>query len=289
MKWMKRTVLLITMLVMLSCVTVSAAGSPVFSCSYVQKSAGSFYIDVKCNDNISAALFTLAFDGNTAVYQGIEAVNASSTLRDNPSDRKVAVCLADSGAVKDKLCRLRFKALAAGDARFTLHIEQAADENAKPVVCSQDDILTVNLSKQDVEAAAAADDASGGSASRTSRSKQSSSSRSANGRSFITTRDEADDEDDEDGVATAKTGGAFDKRSNHPWRYVAIGAAAVVLILLLVAIGIYLGKKQAAKNIPQAPDEPPTPPEERSAAEEEPLPAPAEKQALIEELNQEVK
>ena len=269
---MKRIVLLITMMLMLFGVTVRAADNPSFSCAYSAGSGSTFYIDISCSGGVSASVFTLTYDGALAEYRGVEAEKKTSTVRDNPTSGKVAVCIVDSGSLRDRICRLKFKSLAAGTARFTLHIDQAADSDAQLLSGFHDDSVTVELLKNGTSS-------SGSSAKgNSSRSSRSTSSRSQKDRIS------GDAEDDgEDVKIRDYRGGVFDTNPYRVWRYILIGAAAVLLCVVLVVLGIKIGKKSyLIKKDDKDHPEPPLPPPSEDLT-------PEEKQAIIDELNEEIK
>ena len=76
---MKKTVLLIMLIVMLSCVTVRAADSLSFSCEYAPKSENSstFSVGVGCGSKT----FALADDDAKAACRGIKAAKSTFDLR----------------------------------------------------------------------------------------------------------------------------------------------------------------------------------------------------------------
>lgn len=271
---MKRIVLLITMMLMLCGVTVRAADNPSFSCAYSAGSGSTFYIDISCSGGVSASVFTLTYDGALAEYRGVEAEKKTSTVRDNPTSGKVAVCIVDSGSLRDRICRLKFKSLAAGTARFTLHIDQAADSDAQLLSGFHDDSVTVELLKSGTSSSGSS---AKGSSSRSSRS---SSSRSQKDR--ISGEDEDDDEDEDIQIRNSRSG-VFDTNPYRFWRYILIGAAAVLLCVVLVVLGIKIGKKSyLIKKDDKDHPEPPLPPPSEDLT-------PEEKQAIIDELNEEIK
>lgn len=269
---MKRIVLLITMMLMLCGVTVRAADNPSFSCAYSAGSGSTFYVDIRCSGGASAAVFTLTYDRTLAEYRGVEAEKKSSAVRDNPTSGKVAVCIADSGTFKDRLCRMKFKSLAAGTAKFTLHVDQAADSSARILSGIRDDTLTVELSNNGASSSSGSVKNSGG------RSSRSTSSRSQKDRIS------GDAEDDgEDVKIRDYRGGVFDTNPYRVWRYILIGAAAVLLCVVLVVLGIKIGKKSyLIKKDDKDHPEPPLPPPSEDLT-------PEEKQAIIDELNEEIK
>ena len=268
---MRRTVWLTAIFVMLFSMTVRAADSPAFSCAYAQKTSGTFYVDISCDTKITAAVFTLRFDSGKVRYMDLETVQSTATSRADSTNDKVTVCLADSSAADGKLCRLRFKALSAGEARFSLSVEQAADCAAQPLNGIRGDILTADLSEKD--AASVTDDNN-----RQPTVKAPASSRSVSGRSTIATRDEEGEEE-----AAAKPGGVFDLRSRSG---IPLIAGAVALALALVALGIMIGKKMSRKDVPKTPGDDAEPTRQEPSVSR---PTPEEKQAIIDELNQEIK
>ncbi len=274
----KRTVLLTAIMVMLFCVTVRAADSPSFSCAYVPKSENSsmFTVEVSCDDKVSAAVFSLSYDEAIAEYKGVEAVQNTSTIRDNPAPGKVNVCVADSGSVEGKLCRLRFKALAEGKMTFTLCVEQAADSNARLISGVRGDTLTVDPGQRRSASSG------GSSRSRSASPSRSSSSRLPSGSSTLAT----DNEDRYEIEPRVSRGGTFDVRPSQPWRYILIGAGAVALVVILIAIGVRIGRKLPEKSDEKPSLEDPESPDEPQS--NTPDLTPEEKQALINELNQEI-
>ena len=268
---MKRTVLLMLILVALFCVPVRAADSLSFFCAYVPASASdeTFSIEVSCSDKASAAVLSLSYDGAKVAYQGAEAVSGTSTVRDHPTGGRVTVCIADSGSVK-KLCRLRFKPLAAGETRFTLLAEQAADSRARLVTDLTGASLTVNLPKKK---AAAARTSSGSD----KRNSKSTSSRGSNGSSSIRKRSESEEKADD---LPDRRGGTFDLRRAREPRYSWMGTA--ILIPALIALGAFIRKKPTAEKAQSPPEEGAEPPQPAELT-------PEEMQAIISELNDEIK
>ena len=233
---MKRlTAWLTVMLLLFAGLHCSAAGG--FTCEYSPKSEkGSlFFIDISSSVEVSAAVMELRFDDSIAEYREVSAVEKSSTVRAARSDGCVKIALADSGAVKDKICRVGFKAVRKGSCTFALHISQATDAEPKLISGLSDYSLDVDFGEEDIASSSVSSKAT---SSRVDRSSSRSSIKVGADNS-----DDIDGNDDE----SSHNGGVFDLRQNHALKYILIGAGIVILIAALVFAGVLWGRKTANK------------------------------------------
>lgn len=263
---MRRVIAAFAALVICLFCAVCSAKEIGFSCEYTPKSEKSsvFYIDVICEREVSAAVFSLDYDEKFVSFRSVDATESTTTVRGNDAGGRVTVALADSGSVKGKLCRLSFQALSQGETSFVLKVSQAADDSMDKVETSEDYTLTVTFDKDDVVSSSS----KGSKSSSGSSSKSSSSSKGRSGGSSIW-----DNGDDPSG------GDYYDLRPDNTWIYILIGAGSMLLIAAAVGVTIYVMKKKKLQP-------------EQSADPAEPKPDDEEpdedKQKMIEELNDEV-
>lgn len=233
---MKRTAVGMIVLLMLF-IGIPCSAESGFYCEYVPKSENStvFYIDVYSTVDVSAAVMELNFDESFVEYREVSAAQKSSTVRSAKENGLVKIALADSGAIKGKLCRVAFKAIQAGACTFGLHITQAADGEPKLLGGFPDSSIEVKLGKDDVVS---------GSASKAS-SKASSNGSSKADKNGSSSRSYLKNGSDPDEYIDPVTGEVIDLRKNHAVKYILIGAGIVVLIVALVFAGIIIGRKTA--------------------------------------------
>lgn len=219
-----------------------------FYCEYVPKSENStvFYIDVYSTVDVSAAVMELNFDESFVEYREVTAAQESSTVRSAKENGLVKIALADSGAVKSKLCRVAFKAIQAGTCTFNLHITQAADGELKMLGEFSDSSIEVKLGKDDVVSSSASKASSKASSNGSSKADKNGSS----SRSYLKNGLDSDEYID------PETGEVIDLRKNHALKYILIGAGIVILIAALVFAGIMIGRKIADKPKDAASGEP---------------------------------
>ncbi|MBQ3285236.1 MAG: hypothetical protein IJH40_06295 [Ruminococcus sp.] len=236
---MKRAAAWMIVLLMLF-IGIPCSAESGFYCEYVPKSENStvFYIDVYSTVDVSAAVMELSFDESFVEYRETSAAQKSSTVRSAKENGLVKIALADSGAVKGKLCRVAFKAIQAGTCTFGLRISQAADGEPKMLGGFSDSSIEVKLGKDDVVSGAASNASSKASSGVSSKTDKSGSS----SRSYIKNGSDSDEYID------PETGEVIDLRKNHAVKYILIGVGIVVLIAALVFAGIMIGRKTADKK-----------------------------------------
>ena len=229
------------LVVLLSCMRVSAAGG--ITCNYTPRTEKGtvFYIDVSADSDISAAVIELRYDTDKAALRSVAAAEETSFVRQRSQDGCVRIAFADSGAVRGMLFRVAFKATAAGECTFTLHTVQAVDSGLHDVGRLKDDTLTVTLGKKDVEAAA----------SDTEKVDSSSAGKSVSGKAELTSQ--ADDAADQDAdkaavpadlqTENAAKAPAADLSADRRWTFFALGAVAAALTAALVLLGYLIGRK----------------------------------------------
>lgn len=184
----------------------------------------------------------LRFDDSIAEYREVSAAEKSTTVRATCSNGCVKIALADSGAVKGRLCRVGFKAIQKGSGSFTLHISQATDAEPRLISGLSDYSLDVDFGEDDISSSSASSRAA------SSRTNLSASRSTVSGRT-----DDGDDDDREDFDRDSEI---FDLRKNHALKYILIGAGIVILIAALVFAGVLWGKKMATKPKEPASQEP---------------------------------
>ena len=228
---MKRIAAL-TIILLLIFFGIPCAADSGFYCEYSPKTEKSnvFYIDIYSTVDTSAAVMELGFDESFAEFREVSAVEKSTSVRSVKESGAVRIALADSGAIKGKLCRVAFKALQAGTCTFDLHISQAADSEPKLMGAFPDSSIEVKLGKDDVVSDGAITHSDGKVTATGSKSGEKSSL-------------ERDDSD-----ADSVPSGFFDLRQNDPHRWILIGAGGVILIAALIGAGILLGRRTAAKK-----------------------------------------
>lgn len=236
---MKRTVLLMIILLMLFFGTPCLAESS-FYCEYSPKTEKSavFYVDIYSTIDVSAAVLEVYFDENFAEYREVSASEKSSSVRSAKKNGVVKIALADSGAIKGKLCRVAFKALQVGTCAFNLHISQAADSEPKLMGDFPDSSIEVKLGKDDIVSGSSSKASSVTSSKGSSKSDKNGSS----SKSYL--KEESDSEVYVDPV----TGEVIDIRKNHAVKYILIGAGSVVLFAALIYAGVLIGRKTAGKK-----------------------------------------
>jgi len=148
---MRRIIALTALLLCVFC-TVCSAQEAGFSCEYTPKSerSSTFYIDILCEREVSAAVFSLDYDGGFVSFRSAQAAESSTTLRSTDTGGRVNVALADSAAVSGRLCRLYFTASAEGTTSFVLRVSQTADASMKKSDTSEEYTLSVTFDKDDV-------------------------------------------------------------------------------------------------------------------------------------------
>ena len=232
---MKRRIACLTVMLLLLFAGIRCSAAGGFTCEYTPKSErGSlFYIDISSSVEVSAAVMELRFDDSIAEYREVSAAEKSSDVRAVCSEGCVKIALADSGAVKGKICRVGFKAIRKGSCSFALHIAQATDAEPKRISGLSDYSLDVDFGEDDIPSLTAS-----------SRTASSRVDRSAS-RSTVSGR--AEEADDSDGNDLHLGGGIIDLRKSHALPYILIGAGIVILIAALVFAGVLLGRKMANK------------------------------------------
>lgn len=275
---MRRIAAFTAIFMCLFCLVCSAKEAG-FSCEYTPKSEKSsiFYIDVICEQEVSAAVFSLDYDADFVSFRSVQASEKSTTLRSNESDGRVDVALADSGSIKGTLCRMTFQALDQGETSFILNVSQAADASLTKT-SAEEYTLTVTFDKDGVATSTSSSSGkkkSSSSSSSSSSSKSSKSSSSSGGRSNRSRIWDNGGDDSSGGSG----GGYYDLRPDRTWTYIMIGAGSMILLAAGVGVTIYLMKKK--KPQPEYTDSPSEPMSDEETPD-------GEKDKLIEELNDEV-
>ena len=234
----------LTIILLLIFFGIPCAADSGFYCEYSPKTEKSnvFYIDIYSTVDTSAAVMELGFDESFAEFREVSAAEKSTSVRSAKENGAVKIALADSGAIKGKLCRVAFKALQAGTCTFDLHISQAADSEPKLIGAFPDSSIEVKLGKDDIAA---------GSAS--TASSKTSSKNDKNGSSSKSYLNEASESDV---YVDPATGEVIDLRKNHAVKYILIGAGIVVLFAALIYAGVLIGRKTAGKKKKAVSEEP---------------------------------
>ena len=258
---MRRIIALTALLLCVFC-TVCSAQEAGFSCEYTPKSerSSTFYIDILCEREISAAVFSLDYDGGFVSFRSAQAAESSTTLRSTDNGGRVNVALADSAAVSGRLCRLYFTASAEGTTSFVLRVSQTADASMKKSDSSEEYTLSVTFDKDDVVKSDASSKTSKSSSKTSSKTSSAYRSGSRSSRSDVW----GDEGEDMGSVY-------YDLRPDNTWKYILIGAGSALVIAAGAFAAAYMLKKKAKDD----------------GAKPEPV-IDSEKQALIEELNEEI-
>ena len=232
---LKRIVAL-TIILWLAFIGIPCAADSGFYCEYSPKAEKStvFYIDVYSTVEISATVMELRFDESFAEFREVNSSEKSTSVRSVKESGAVRIALADSGAIKGKLCRVAFKALQTGICTFDLHISQAADSEPKLMGAISDSSIEVKLGKDDIIAES--------SSKASSMDSSKSDKNSASSKSYL--KEASDSEVYVDPV----TGAVVDLRKNHAVKYILIGAGIVVLFAALIYAGVLIGRKTAGKK-----------------------------------------
>ena len=244
---LKRIVTL-TIILLLVFTGIPCAADSGFYCEYSPKTEKStvFYIDVYSTVEVSAAVMEMNFDESFAEFREVSAVEKSTSVRSAKENGAVKIALADSGAIKGKLCRVAFKALQAGTCTFDLHISQAADSEPKLIGALSDSSIEVKLGKDDIVAESSSKASSVTSSKGSSKSDKNGSS----SKSYIK------EASDPDVYIDPVTGEVIDLRKNHAVKYILIGAGIVVLFAALIYAGVLIGRKTAEKKKKSVSEEP---------------------------------
>ena len=240
---LKRIVTL-TIILLLVFTGIPCAADSGFYCEYSPKTEKStvFYIDVYSTVEVSAAVMEMNFDESFAEFREVSAVEKSTSVRSAKENGAVKIALADSGAIKGKLCRVAFKALQAGTCTFDLHISQAADSEPKLIGALSDSSIEVKLGKDDIVAEAS--------------SKASSVASSKPDKNGSSSRSYLKEGSESDVYVDPVTGEVIDLRKNHAVKYILIGAGIVVLFAALIYAGVLIGRKTAEKKKKSVSEEP---------------------------------
>ena len=240
---MKRIAAL-TIILLLIFFGIPCAADSGFYCEYSPKTEKStvFYIDVYSTVEVSAAVMEMNFDESFAEFREVSAVEKPTSVRSAKENGAVKIALADSGAIKGKLCRVAFKALQAGTCTFDLHISQAADSEPKLMGAISDSSIEVKLGKDDIVAEAS--------------SKASSVASSKPDKNGSSSRSYLKEGSESDVYVDPVTGEVIDLRKNHAVKYILIGAGIVVLFAALIYAGVLIGRKTAEKKKKSVSEEP---------------------------------
>lgn len=214
----------------------ASAATPAMYAEYVRKSerASVFYVDICMDTEVSAAVFALSYDSDMVEYREAKAEIDKASVRAVDQDGCVRAAFAADSGVSGRLIRLSFKALKTGQCSFVLRLEQGVDGRLAYLGALPQYELNVSFDKSDVVTASKS--AAGKTdAEKTSASKSKSRVSSAG--------DTGDDPD-----AQAADGGSLWIGGSHEWRYILLGAGAVVLAGLLALTGYLIGKRSAAKQ-----------------------------------------
>ena len=240
---LKRIVTL-TIILLLVFTGIPCAADSGFYCEYSPKTEKStvFYIDVYSTVEVSAAVMEMNFDESFAEFREVSAVEKSTSVRSAKENGAVKIALADSGAIKGKLCRVAFKALQAGTCTFDLHISQAADSEPKLIGALSDSSIEVKLGKDDIVAEAS--------------SKASSVASSKPDKNGSSSRSYLKEGSESDVYVDPATSEVIDLRKNHAVKYILIGAGIVVLFAALIYAGVLIGQKTDEKKKKSVAEEP---------------------------------
>ena len=218
----------IVTVIMLSC-TAAHAASDKLSIDYVPRTPSGtiFYLDISYDGSLSAAMLELSYDSSLVEYRSIEAIAMTSTVKAKSDGGKVTIVFGDSASVSGRLCRLTFKALGSGDAAFTLRMTEGVDGELRQIAPPTDAELTVSF------ASASFGESSGGRSGSSYRGTKSGKSASAS--DDAATYDET--------IMWVR-----DLSPNNIPRYVAIGAGIGAVMVLLVVLGVLIGRRMGKKK-----------------------------------------
>ena len=203
-----------------------------------------FYIDVFSDTQLSAAMLELDFDSSIAEFRSADAANDTSDIDHKADGDRVTIVFCDSGAVSGRLCRLTFKALGEGAFSATLRMTDGVGGDLNRVSPPDPFMIEAEIT---------------GSSGGSSRSGSGSSSGSSYGGSKSSKTGTSGDSGSTPGEGS-KT--RLDFSISRGMDHFLLGAGAALLAVLLVVMGIVIGRKLAQKKKPS--DQSPTPVEDVS-------------------------
>lgn len=228
---MKRTAFLLTYLVIIFslCLTAYAESAEMYA-EYIPRTATGtvFYVDIYCEHDVSAAVFELGYDTTLCEYRDVSPANESSTVKANADGGKVKIAFADSAYLSGRLLRVTFKAISTGTADFSLHMTQGVDGDLAYITGMSDYVLSIALSKSDV----------------VSSSKASTGKSSYEGEKSGLTMSASGDEEESESTFISLI------KDRH-MQYFLLMAGAAALAVLLIVLGIVIGRKTVGKKPPE--------------------------------------
>ncbi len=236
---MKRLMIMLVLaaIALTVCCASAAAENHTLSVEYVPRTTRGtlFYLDVYSEAPVGAAIFELRFDPGRTEYRSVYCDDNNAAALSNADGGTIKIAYSNSSERKDKLFRVAFKALSAGDTEFTLSVSQAVDGELRYIDNIAACTLTVKLGQEDVAAGKSAVTVKGLRSSESSKKKSYGSSKSYSS--------EAKDENAGDLAKAEKEGFFVDLSGKEKMNYLLLGGGAVIAAGLLVAAGMILGKK----------------------------------------------
>lgn len=220
--------------IMLSCLHTCAGGGRLYA-EYVPRTERGtlFYLDIYYDGDISAAIFEITYDSSVAEYRSWAAEHDSSTFKAKAEGGTVRLIFGDSGSIKGKICRLRFKQLSDGAADFTLRMTEGADGGLSYIDPPSAYTVTAVL-----------DTGSSGSAGSSGLSGSSRSTRS----SYSGSKSDKSVTSPSDGASGGDPPAVRELTRDDRTLYFILGAGTAVLAALLIALGFILGRRSRKKK-----------------------------------------
>ena len=195
-----------------------------------------FYVDIVAERELSAADIELRFDSSLAEYRSVDAEGSGSVVGAKADGDVIRIIFADKSGISGTLCRLTFKELDTGTLSFKLRMTEGVDSELNKISPPEEYTFTAELS-------------SGSKSSSSSRSaKQSSASdkSSYSGAKSSKTRTA----DDPESTAGEQERGYRDLSKSRDMSWFLLGAGAALLVVLLVILGIVIGRGTVNKKKP---------------------------------------
>ncbi len=189
-----------------------------------------FYMDIVAQNDVSlcSAEFTVSYDKNCFEYRNVTCTDANAFVKSSEDKGEVIIVFASSDAVnfknKDSICSLQFKSKKEGSSYMDVECIEAVSEDLD-YLHTEDSFqseITVNGKKVNI----------------VKTQKKSKTSKSAE-KSRISTNDETQVE---------KTDNFFESKGNNKINMILAFVALLLFIVVLVFLGIYIGRKTQNKK-----------------------------------------
>ena len=233
---MKRvaSVILVLIIMISSSVCAFAARGELYA-EYVPRSERGtlFYVDVYCDTALSAAGFTVDYDGAYSSFYDVYTAKDASTVKARDDGGRLTVVFCDPDGVSGRLFRLAFKQFSAGTVSFGIKMTQGVDKDLKYISPLPECTLSAALTE------------SSGSAS------------SRIGSSMAVTDDAPKGKRSGELSVFSAVGASGDEPGGRMYglskpndiKYFMLGVGAAILAGLLVFLGMMIGRRSKTRNI----------------------------------------